>query len=116
MEKLKNEAYSFFIKKEWLTGILIPLVFGALVFFTIKLFRGKNCWFWGVAAWYFLFGAFLSFRKVKDISLKFEIGNIIFGLLAIIISIFGWIFGWGIVGVPTLVVGLVILLCAIFSA
>lgn len=116
-KKLKEKAQEFFIKDGWLTRLLVPMLFGVVVFFGIKFFHGWNKPFWALAAWYWLFLCFLSYRKktkkavVKD-SCLFKRINRDISLAMLVVSTTGAVFNWGIIGVPTVIVSFIIYLSA----
>lgn len=95
---------------EWVTGILLPIVLGVVVFFLISWFGGKkpSAILWGLFSAYFLFGGFISVSKSK--SGNFERINLYLGIIALAIGIVGLIF-WPeikIIGVPIIIIGAII--------
>ena len=111
MRKTQKIKFLLF-EQEWLTGILVPIIAGAIMFFAIKLLGGENYLFWGLATAYWVFGGFIH-QKTSFYSLRFEKIHILLAVIMIAISIIGLICKWHIIGWPTMIVGIVIILSAL---
>ena len=114
MKKTLQKIKLFLFEKEGLTGILIPIIAGIIIFFAVKLCGGKNYLFWGIATSYWVFGGFIN-EITSFLSFRFEKTNIWLAIILIVISIVGLINGWRIIGGPTLTVGIVIILSALYG-
>lgn len=110
----KKNLKHILLEKEWLTGTLLPIILGVVVFYLISLLGGNNSYaiLWGCFAAYMLFGGFISVSK--SISGLFEKINIYLGLISINFGVLSLIF-WPeikIAGTPILIIGIVITVIA----
>jgi prepilin signal peptidase PulO-like enzyme (type II secretory pathway) len=110
IKNFSKRAKTILLEKEWLTGILLPLVLGTIVYFSILILNGKlqNSLFWGIFSAYMLFGGFFSISQSPGT--KFEKTNMLIGTVAFFAGILGLIF-WPeieLLGWPTLIAGLLL--------
>lgn len=117
MDIKKSKLKEILFEKEWFTGVLIPILLGIIVFYTLLWFnRGfSTSLFWGVFSTYMLFGAFISISKSS--SGLFERINIAIGLLALLCGIVSLIIfseirllGW-----PTIIAGIILAIISLLG-